>query len=113
MVTYPRSPVFITVLGAVFVALYSIITYLIFTNSLGGVLHPVSVGVFFYPIVISHLFLMIGGPVFLIVGICELGKQHFKSHWKHFNVLTVILVLFFFALENMVFYVIGSLQVGL
>jgi hypothetical protein len=88
----------IAVLGAVFVTTFSTILYLSYTTDLGGISSLVEFcdGGFL-------VFLLIGGTVFLTIGILEIGIQHFKNHKSLFTIPIVILIpIFVFALISLV-----------
>lgn len=107
MVKHSKLFGFITVLGAVFVTLFSAIVYLSFTTGLGGMMSSLSLESLLF-------FLLIGGTVFFTAGILGIGNQYFKNHKGLFAVLTVILVpLFIFALINLVMSYSIPLTVGI
>jgi len=104
MSKHSKSFRFITVLGAILVATFSTVFYLMDTTDLGGILSSVFLGPFLSLLFnVLMLVLLIGGTVFLTVGILRIGTQYFKNHWYLFAVPTAISVpLFIFALIYLV-----------
>lgn len=104
MINHPKLFGFVTVLGAVFVTTFSTILYLSYTTDLGGILSSVSLDPFLSLLYSALLFfLLIGGIVFLTIGILGIGMHYFKNHKSLFTIPIVILVpLFVFALINLV-----------
>jgi len=105
---------FIAFLGAAFITLFPTILYLSYTTYLGEIVSSLSLGPYMsFLFGALMFFLLIGGPVFLIVGIVGIGRQHLKNHKSIFTVLTVILVpLFVYALNGLMAY-LTPLRVGL
>ena len=81
--------VFITVLGMFFIS-----TFLAFLYCNYYLDQDIWLELFpsYYLTSIVGYFLLFGGPVFLIVGILGIGRQHFKNHKNLFTVLTIVLV---------------------
>jgi len=103
---------FITVLGAVFVTIPDAMYYLsaIYSGNMQPFLSLLSP--LYLPYHALMLFFIIGGPVFLTVGILGIGRQYFKNHRNLFTIFTFIFVpLFDFALFVLVAYSI-PLQVA-
>jgi hypothetical protein len=100
MVKHSKLFRFITVLGAVFVTIFSTILYLSYTTDLGGMVSSLSLGPYLSLLYTALMFfLLIGGTVFLTVGILGFGRKYFKNHRSLFTVLTFVLVpLFIFIL---------------
>jgi len=97
MVKHSKLFGFITVLGIVFVAVFSTILYwgAASSDELLELYALVPITYLYY----LMLFFPIGGTVFLIVGILGIGRQYFKNHRNLFTVLTIVLVpLLIFAL---------------
>jgi hypothetical protein len=94
---------FIAVLGAVFVTTFSTVLYLSYTTDLGEILSSVWSSPFLSLLFNALMFfLLIGGTVFVTVGVLGVGTRYFKNHRNQFAVPTAVLVpLFIFALISL------------